>query len=84
MSLAGFGIAFFLGWKFALVCLAIFPVLMVGLVVMGITIKASNNSQIKAFNRAGAYAEQALNLMKIVVAFGQEKAEEENFTRFLE
>ena len=29
---------------------------------------------------AGGYAEQAFNLIKIVVAFGQEKAEEENFT----
>jgi len=38
----------------------------------------------KAFNKAGAYAEQALSLIWIVAAFGQEKAEEENFTRFLE
>lgn len=38
----------------------------------------------KAFNKAGAYAEQALSLIWIVAAFGQEKAEEENFTWFLE
>jgi len=70
MSLAGFGVAFFIGWKFALVCLAIFPVFTIGLVIMRILMKSGSDSQIKAFNKAGAYAEQALNLMKIVVAFG--------------
>lgn len=76
MSLAGFAVAFILGWKFALICLAIFPVLTIGLILMRILMKAGSDAQIKAFNKAGAYAEQALNLMKIVVAFGQEKAEE--------
>jgi ATP-binding cassette, subfamily B (MDR/TAP), member 1 len=71
MSLAGFTIAFFLGWKFALICLAIFPFFAIGLVMMGILMKAGTSAQVKAFNKAGAYAEQALNLMKIVVAFGQ-------------
>lgn len=84
MSAAGFAVAFLIGWKFALICLALFPVLTLGIVVMGVLMKTGFAQQMKAFNKAGAYAEQAFNLIKIVVAFGQEHAEEANFNRFLE
>ena len=84
MSLMGFFVAFFIGWKFALVCLGIFPFLFIGMMVMGTLMKAGIASQIKAYNKGGAYAEQALNAIRIVSAFGQEEAEERNFTRFLE
>ena len=84
MSIAGFAVAFLISWRFALVCLGVFPFLLIGIVVMGVLMKAGFANQMKAFNKAGAYAEQALTLIRIVAAFGQEKAEEENFTRFLE
>ena len=84
MSFMGFFVAFFIGWKFALVCLGIFPFLFIGMMVMGSLMKAGIASQIKAYNKGGAYAEQALNSIRIVSAFGQEEAEERNFTRFLE
>lgn len=57
MSIAGFAVAFVIGWKFALICLAIFPVLTIGLILMRVMMKASTDGQVKAFNKAGAYAE---------------------------
>lgn len=80
MSVAGFGVAFFISWKFALICMGIFPFLVIGIVMMGVLMKAGFANQMKSFNKAGAYAEQALSLIKIVVAFGQEEAEVKNFT----
>jgi len=40
MSVAGFAVAFFISWKFALICLGVFPFLLVGIVVMGVLMKA--------------------------------------------
>jgi hypothetical protein len=34
-------------------------------------------------NKAASYSEQAMNLVKIVVAFGQEKLEETSFNKML-
>ena len=39
MSLAGFIIAFWIGWAFALVCLGMFPFLLVGIITMGVLMK---------------------------------------------
>jgi ABC-type multidrug transport system fused ATPase/permease subunit len=44
MSLAGFTIAFFLGWKFALICLGIFPFLAIGVILMGLLSQAGTNA----------------------------------------
>lgn len=57
MSIAGFSVAFFISWRFALVCLGVFPFLLIGIVVMGVLMKAGFANQMKAFNKAGAYAE---------------------------
>ncbi len=57
MSIAGFAVSFLISWRFALVCLGIFPFLVIGIVVMGVLMKAGFASQMKAFNKAGAYAE---------------------------
>lgn len=40
MSMAGFAVAFLISWKFALICLGVFPFLLAGIVVMGVLMKA--------------------------------------------
>lgn len=57
MSVAGFAVAFIISWRFALVCLGVFPFLLIGIVVMGVLMKAGFANQMKTFNKAGAYAE---------------------------
>ena len=37
-----------------------------------------------AYAKSGAYAEQALNAIKVVSAFGQEQSENKAYTSFLE
>jgi len=81
MSVGGLVIAFVIGWKFAFVCFGIFPFIMIGIIIMAVCTMSKGKS--KYYDKAGAYAEQALTLIRIVIAFGQEKLEEQNFTKFL-
>lgn len=72
-SVGGFIIAFIIGWKFAFVCLGMFPFMMFAIIIMVVCTKAKGKS--KNYDKAAAYAEQALTLIRIVIAFGQEKLE---------
>lgn len=80
-SVGGLVIAFIIGWKFAFVCLGMFPFMVIAIAVMTICTKAKGKS--KNYDKAAAYAEQALTLIWIVIAFGQEKLELANFNQFL-
>ena len=73
MSLAGFVIAFIIGWKYALVSLGAFPPILVATFIMTKIMQSGFFQNMKAYAKCGAYAEQALNAMRIVCAFGQEK-----------
>jgi len=55
MSVGGLVIAFIIGWKFAFVCLGIFPFISIGIVVMAICTMSKGKS--KNYDKAGAYAE---------------------------
>lgn len=81
MTIGGIVIAFIIGWKFAFVCLGIIPFLFLGMFVMAIGGKAKGKSV--NYNKAASYAEQALNLIRIVIAFGQESLEESSFYKLL-
>lgn len=81
MTIGGIVIAFIIGWKFAFVCLGIIPFLFLGMFVMAIGGKAKGKSI--NYNKAASYAEQALNLIRIVIAFGQESLEESSFYKLL-
>ena len=61
MSIGGLVIAFIIGWKFAFVCLGIFPFIMVAIVVMAVCTMSKGKS--KYYDKGGAYAEQALALI---------------------
>ena len=37
----------------------------------------------KSYGQSAGYAEQALNAIRVVVAFGQEQKEEDNYSRYL-
>ena len=57
MSIAGFTVAFVLGWIFAFVILGIFPFLVLGVTFMSKAMKSGFEEQMKSFAKSGAYAE---------------------------
>ena len=61
MTIGGLVVAFIIGWKFAFVCLGIIPFILLGMVCMGVGM--ANKGKSKNYDKAGAYAEQALNLI---------------------
>jgi len=82
-SLGGFIIAFTIGWKFAFAALGTFPFMCVGLFCMTTGIKYGYKKSVAAYAKSGGYAEQSLNNIKVVTAFGQERREITNYVRHL-
>lgn len=75
LTLSGAVIAFTRGWSFSLVILATFPFLF--LATYGLTKVMQDGLQEvnQAYGQSAGYADQALNAIKVVVAFGQEEKE---------
>lgn len=84
MGIGGFLIAFIMGWKFALVTLGTFPFIAATATLMVKIMQAGFFDNMAAYAKSGAYAEQAINGIRIVSAFGQEKREEENYKAHLD
>ena len=83
-GLIGLIIAFIIGWKLAFILLALFPVIMWAVFTMIMSLRNGFKNQAAAYSRSGAYAEQALNSIKVVSAFGQEEIERDNFVASLD
>jgi ABC-type multidrug transport system fused ATPase/permease subunit len=79
--LGGIIVAFTIDWKLTLIVFAFVPVGVVAISILALSGKAKM-TQVNA-NKAASYSEQAMNLVKIVVAFGQEKLEETSFNKML-
>jgi ATP-binding cassette subfamily B (MDR/TAP) protein 1 len=83
MCISGLFFAFFRGWAMSLILMAAFPVvfIMVGFFVKAMQSGFSQNLQ--AYGQSAGYAEQALNAVKVVQAFGQEPTEMRNYENYL-
>lgn len=84
MFVAGLVVAFTLGWKFAFVCIGLFPFIFVVMSFLIWVLGANYKHQEKAFKASSTKAEQALASIKVVAAFGQEQKEEDRFNEHLE
>lgn len=84
MSISGFIIAFTIGWKFSLLCLAFIPFMIIINSFLVYVLSLGYKRTERAFKKSSTYAEQALSNIKIVAAFGQENKEEERFTEHLD
>lgn len=73
--IGGFVVAFVLGWKLALVMLAMCPLIVVAGGLTGKVMAALTSKEQTAYAEAGAIAEQAISTIRTVVAFGGEKEE---------
>eukprot|EP00124_Ichthyophonus_hoferi_P005539 Ihof_evm2s830 gene=Ihof_evmTU2s830 len=79
MGITGLLIGLGYGWKLTLVVLTSFPLLIASGAILGqLQAKYSSKGQL-SYSKAGAVAEEALSLMRVVVAFGGEEREKERF-----
>jgi len=83
MCISGISIAFTRGWSYSLVLLSIFPVLFTTSWLITKVMQAGFVRNMVAYSQSAGYAEQALNAIRVVTAFGQERKEMENYTSYL-
>ena len=83
MSFAGFFFAFFRGWWMSLILLFVFPVMFIMTGFLMKAMKSGFSENLKAYGQSAGYAEQALNAIRVVQAFGQERIEVRNYERHL-
>lgn len=84
MSICGFVLAFYVGYEFTLFTLSVIPFLFLIIVFLIYILQVGYKKGEAAFKASSTLAEQALNSIKVVVAFGQEEKEETRFKRHLE
>jgi ABC-type multidrug transport system fused ATPase/permease subunit len=75
MSLAGLLFSFFKGWFFSFILLIYFPVMLIAAIGVGMSFSVGFSENMKAYGQSAGYADQALNAIKVVFAFGQEEKE---------
>ena len=83
MTVAGLAFAFTKGWSFSLVLLIAFPFLGVTTSLMAKVMAKGSQETMKAYGQSAGYADQALNAIRVVVAYGQEAKEIKNYTKYL-
>lgn len=83
MSISGLFFSFFKGWLYAAILLCYFPIMLFASVFIGFSISRGFSSNMQAYGQSAGYAEQALNAIKVVFAFGQEETEVENYVKYL-
>jgi len=83
MAISGFGLGFFQGWSLALPMLLLCPIIVIGLnfLIKGMTQKYIRSAT--AYAKCSAFSDQAMNAIRIVVAFGREKTELALYSRYL-
>ncbi|ORX74408.1 hypothetical protein DL89DRAFT_254254 [Linderina pennispora] len=77
--IAGFIIAFIKGWKMTLVVLAVMPIMVGAVSVMGILLADSASGGQGSYAEAGGVADEVLSSIKTVMAFGGERRELERY-----
>jgi len=82
--ISGLTLAFTKAWAYTLCLLAILPFMVAIMVISERMMRKGTVAAKKAYSQSGGYSEQALNAVKIVVAFGMEQTELDNFVHYLE
>lgn len=83
MAISGLALAFYKGWSLALPMLILVPIIVCGLscFIKQITQKFIVSG--KAFAAAASASDEAMSAIKIVIAFGMEAIEVDNYMRFV-
>jgi len=83
MTIAGFSFAFIKGWLFSLILIASFPPLVVMMAIITKVMMSGFLQNMQSYGQSAGYADQAINAIKIVQAFGMEKSEIINYNTYL-
>ncbi len=67
----------------SLILLAFFPVLAVSTHILNVVLQSGFSANLKSYGQSAGYAEQALNAIRVVQAFGQEQVEISNYGKYL-
>ena len=79
MCLSGFCLGFFKGWSLALVMLVLCPIIIIGVMIVIKASIAKYHTTAGAYTRCAGLTDQTLNAIRVVVAFGMEESELDNF-----
>lgn len=82
--IGGFVVAFVRGWKMALVILSVFPLLMGAGALMGTLLSKATTEGQESYSKAGAVAQEALQSVRTVQAFGREETEAKKYDKELD
>ncbi|CDW84334.1 abc transporter [Stylonychia lemnae] len=83
MCLSGLFFAFFRGWWFSLILFFAFPVLFAMTYIITLAMQSGFMQNLRSYGQSAGYAEQALNAIKVVQAFGMETTEMSNYDKYL-
>lgn len=84
MTLSGMVFALTRGWSISLAIMGSFPFIMISTGLLTKVMQSGFLENMKAYGQSAGYADQALNAIRVVVAFGQEEKEAINYTKYLE
>lgn len=70
MTIAGLTFSLSKGWSYSLAVMAAFPFMMLSTAFMGKVMAQGSQETMKAYGQSAGYADQALNAIRVVAAFG--------------
>lgn len=70
MTIAGLTFSLSKGWSYSLAVMAAFPFMMISTAFMGKVMAQGSQETMKAYGQSAGYADQALNAIRVVAAFG--------------
>lgn len=80
----GYAFSFWWGWILSLILLGGLPIMICVGVALGVAVSGGVVEQLKAYAQSAGYAEQALNAVRIVHTYCNEKLEHKNYLKYLE
>jgi len=83
MSLSGLFFAFFKGAYFSALLMCYFPIMFGMSYFITVSFSKGFKDNMKAYGQSAGYADQALNAIRVVFAFGQEETEIRNYEKYL-
>nr|AAK19598.2 putative ABC transporter [Sterkiella histriomuscorum] len=83
MCFSGLFFAFFRGWWFSLILLFVFPIIFLMTFMITLAMQSGFMQNLRSYGQSAGYAEQALNAIKVVQAFGMEQTEMINYDKYL-
>ena len=83
MCIVSFAIGFSSAWTLTLALLAMGPFMVIGLGLFLASLTSGMANVVRSYGQSAGYAEQALSSIRVVISYGMEMAEIENYSTYL-